>query len=129
MALCHHTTLTPRVCILMTVCNVANLGAVTWHEWDTFFDEHFKKVPGVSTYQHFTFTSAFPGAVEVKERVDSETHRVTILKSDPSILTSVSLPPIIPCGGMSAERQKYLHKEIRPFVADPYKDELCPPLP
>ena len=42
-------------------------------------------------------------------------------------LTSSNLPPVLPCAGISADRRKYLHKEIRQFVIDPFKDTLCPP--
>ncbi len=39
------------------------------------------------------------------------------------------MPAVIPAAGLSAKRQGYLYSEIRPFVPDAYKDELCPPPP
>ena len=27
---------------------------------------------------------------------------------------------------LSSERQKYLYEQVRPYVADPWKDILCP---
>ena len=57
------------------------------------------------------------------------TDHVQLLKTTPEQVRAAGLPQVLPPAGLSQERQKYLFKDIRPFVADPYKDELCPPVP
>eukprot|EP00117_Sycon_ciliatum_P035008 scpid39139/ scgid26612/ len=112
------------------VCNAAHSGGVPWYKWDEFFDQHFSKVPGISKYHHFLFDADKPGVVTASVLVDSEQTAVNILKCDPGTLSQTTLPSAIPLGGISDDRAQYLYKEIRPFVADPYKDDLCPqPVP
>ena len=35
-------------------------------------------------------------------------------------------PLVIPPPGLSLQRQQYLYKNIREFVDEPYKDQVCP---
>lgn len=107
-------------------CNVADQDGVVWYEWDKFFDGFFKKVKGISQYHHFTFDSAAAGEVQARALADNPPEAHAILKVDKSQLSRHQLPPVLPSAGLTDERKQYLFKEIRPFVADPYKDELCP---
>ena len=38
---------------------------INWHEWDTFFVNFFRPVPGVSQYHHFEFSATDPGLVKI----------------------------------------------------------------
>ena len=109
--------------------NVAQLipgSDVVWREWDTFLPKFFRPVPGVSKFHHFEFRADAPGVVEVKEWSTSQSEKHTILKVSPEEVTAAGEAPVIPPGGISRARAEYLYKEIRPFVAAPYQDELCP---
>ena len=109
-------------------CSVAQPGRdVNYYEWDTFFDQHFKKIKGISKHHHFKFVSTEPGKVTVQELRKSPPKTVTILKTSVAELKAAGLPNLLPRGGITAERAEYLHKEIREFVPDPFKDDLCPP--
>ena len=97
-------------------CNIARLGSeVNWYEWDTFL-HHFKKIPGISKRHHFVFASDKPGMVLVSDGRSSEVHEVNILKFEQHGLSMATLPPLLPRGGLSGDRQMYLYKKIRQFV-------------
>ena len=109
-------------------CNIAQQGSdVNYYEWDTFFDTKFKKVKGISKLHHFTFTSTQPGKVETRDFVESVPQLITMLKTTVEDIKAAGMPPTLQRGGITAGRAEYLHKEIREFVPDAYKDELCPP--
>ena len=107
-------------------CNVAHTTGVSWYAWDQFLDQHFNKIKGIAKFHHFFFDAAAPGIVHGQEFTTSQATAVKILKSEPTDLQSNSLPEEIPCAGITLERRKYLFKEIRPFVAAPFQDTLCP---
>lgn len=110
------------------VCNVAQRGDdVNWYEWDSFMDQHFRKIKGISKQHHFTFDAAEPGKVTVRELDGSPAQLVEIAKGPIANLSAALMPPILPRGGVTEERATYLYKEIRQFVAPHFKDELCPP--
>ena len=58
---------------------------------------------------------------------DSEPQVQNLLKSQAS-LQREELPPIVPPAGLSAARQWYLYREIRPFV-DILHQDIVAPLP
>lgn len=65
----------------------------------------------------------------VRERADQVETEIVLLKSavTPEDLTANTvMPDIVPPGGISPERQKYLYRMVRPFVRDPYKELTCP---
>ena len=61
-----------------------------------------------------------------KEAVDGPESTKVLLKTTGEAVNEAGLPPIIPAGGLSAERQAYLYKEIRQFVPPDFQDNLCP---
>ena len=70
-------------------------------------------------------TSSSPGKVFVRGQSDTPqvTHNIPKEPWPPDI---TELPDIVPPRGLSAERQWYLHEQIRPFCPDDDKDSVCP---
>ena len=75
---------------------------------------------------HFIFDSEKPGIVSVRVAIDSELQEVKILKVPLESLSPSVMPEMLSRGGITEERQRYLYKEIREFVAPAYRDDLCP---
>ena len=66
--------------------------------------------------------------VEVQKSIGGNSDSVDILKTTVQAVQDAGLPPVIAPGGMSRARRQYLHKEIRPFVQEQFRDDLCPPV-
>ncbi len=108
-------------------CNVSQLGNdVNWYAWDAYFDQHFKRIPQVSKGHNFIFDAEKPGVVSVGDFKDSTPRDVAILKGPAAELSIAKMPNMLSRGGITEERQLYLYKEIRQFVAPDFQDELCP---
>uniref|UniRef100_A0A8W8MD39 Uncharacterized protein n=1 Tax=Magallana gigas TaxID=29159 RepID=A0A8W8MD39_MAGGI len=66
-----------------------------------------------------------PGYVFLKESVDSVETQVSILKNvitDPQTRPRVITPP-----GLSGDQQLYLYRNVRPYVRQQHRDDVCPP--
>lgn len=79
--------------------------------------------------RHFRFSSLSPGTLFVKSHADDTEREITLLKPTvrhEDLTTGRVMPEILPPGGMTLERQRYLFRMVRPFVRDPFKDTTCP---
>ena len=113
------------------VCNVAQVyqgSSIAWRSWDAFLGMHFYRAPKISKMHHCTFDVLQPGKISWKRSFADAEETFSILKTSKEALQSAGLPSILPAGGLSQERQTYLFKEIRQFVAPAFQDELCPPV-
>ncbi|CAG8686499.1 15724_t:CDS:2 [Cetraspora pellucida] len=94
-----------------------------YYDFETFFKPYFIKCNGIRTYRHFYFYHDQPGKVFMTLEPNGLKKEAIIrnnLSFDPhKPLNTISLKPI------SLKRQTQLFKDIRPYVHDPYKDELC----
>lgn len=99
---------------------------VIWSDWTSFLDQLFVKLPGLTKYHHFIFTS--DGAIKTKEYADSEPECVYLVKSDWTADAALVIEDIIP-EGLSVERQWYLFENVRQFVIDEAKKDLVTPKP
>ena len=108
------------------VAQVYHNSGIVWRAWDDFLPHYFKPVPAIRKIHHILFEAASPDEVFVKESIDGEPRRITILKTSKEAVTGAGLPPTLTPGGPSLERQRYLHKEIRPFVPPAFHHELSP---
>ena len=95
------------------------------YSWNTFLGDHFRKLPGIKRYHHFTLSARTPGVVTVKEYADSPSTTVRLLCDDWTPAAD-EMPPIILPSGLSAERQWYLFNQIREFCREGTKDLVCP---
>ena len=93
--------------------------------WTDFFAPKMKRIPGIKKLYHFRFESASPGCVFTKERSDSPEVKHHLLK-EPWSPDADELPTVISPCGLSAERQWYLHDQIRPFCPAEDMDSVCP---
>ncbi|XP_053392666.1 uncharacterized protein LOC123542687 [Mercenaria mercenaria] len=99
-----------------------------WRDWKMFLGDRFKKVPNISKYYHFRFTSSEPGVVYMKVAADdTEEIRFVICKTNYLRMDTYDLPSVIRPAGLSKERQTYLYRHVRPLVRRPFQDVLCPP--
>src|SRR6218665_246583 len=74
---------------------------------------------------HFRFDSDHPGMVFA--RVSPEYPEVSFqLFKSKDLTLPMEVPQPIKSPGMDAARKWYLYHKIRPFVADPWKDVMCP---
>lgn len=74
------------------------------------------------------FILFYTGKLFVKSHADDSEREITLLKSSISpedITTGSVMPDILPPGGITSERQRYLFRVVRPFVRDPFKDTTC----
>lgn len=94
------------------------------YDWVKFLGSHFKTIPQLRSFHHFTFSSANPGVVALKEYSDSRETRFTMLNDDTSIAST--LPPTIRPSGLTLTRQWYLYRQIRDFCRDGTQDLTCP---
>ncbi len=94
-------------------------------DWSSYFAVHFRRLLGITNYQHFHFDSSCPGVVQVQERCDSKKIRISLLKDD-WIPPPSTLPQQIFPKGLSQEREWYLYDHIRTFCPDSEKDTTCP---
>ena len=83
------------------------------------FSEDFNRVPLITKYQHFRFSSSTPGIVYVCTSCSAEEKPIKIFKKKVTAATAkrARLPPVIPPGGLTEERKNYLYEQIRPFVS------------
>ena len=69
---------------------------------------------------------AEPGVVYVKKPNNAEEERFSLLKDSANIPVLPQMPPVKLAVGLSQEREKYLWKDIRPFLDEDKADLLAP---
>ena len=108
--------------------NFAQLYEWQWRKWDEFFSKHFRKIPLITKYQHFRFSSTAPGTVYVRKCWNSEEKAIQILKRGVTCtkVRRARIPSVISPAGLTEERKRYLYHEIRPFVSPQFQDITCP---
>ena len=99
---------------------------VTKYDWATFLGQHFKNVPHLKTFHHFSFSSEMPGVVTMKQFSDSVGVSFTMLDDEEWCAGADELPPVIKPVGFSPTRQWYLYRQIREFCRDGTEDLTCP---
>ena len=94
------------------------------YDWTSHLQTALKPLNGISKCQHFRFTSQEPGAVYIREFVNSPEHKVVLVK--PRAAIPKDLPPVIKPAGLSDQRIKYLFDNIRQFCDEDVMDIVCP---
>ena len=112
-------------------CNTAQLVSeangtmlVPTYNWKDFLASHFKKIPSIKRYHHFSFNSDQPGTVTVKLRPDTESKELLLLKNNWS--TYEPGPNEIPPKGLLLDHRWYLFDQTSQFCPDGTKDLVCP---
>lgn len=108
--------------------NFAQMYQWEWREWDKKLDTLFKPIPGITKYQHFTFSDDNKGKVNIKDLYDGQEKTVNILKRGITVqqVKRIRLPKIIKPPGITMERKKYLYDKIREHVRPEFRDITCP---
>ena len=98
--------------------NLAQRYSWEWMEWDTFLKAHFKAIPGITKYQHFSVSKDSPGRLNVKSACDGESVEIHMFRPGTSTDTvkAAGMPLVLSPGGLSQTRLQYLQKEIQPFL-------------
>ncbi|CAG8536913.1 17057_t:CDS:2 [Cetraspora pellucida] len=94
-----------------------------YYDFEKFLEPYFIKCNGIRQFRHFYFYHDQPDKIYMTLESNGPKIEAVIRNSvyfDP--YQSLSIIPIKP---LSLKRQIQLFKDIRPYVHDPYKDELC----
>ena len=76
----------------------------------------FKRVAGITSYQHFHFSSEFPGKVKMsKTHCSDEVTTLQLVKDPEKVFSADDLPPLLAPAGLSDHRRKYLQDNILHF--------------
>ena len=96
--------------------------------WKIFLETCFGKIPNLTKYHHFRFSSSKPGKVFIIEFPSSAEFSVSIIKDQEKLQTVlITDPEIIRRPGLSAERTWYLYEKVRQHCeGDIHKDTTCP---
>jgi hypothetical protein len=106
------------------VGDVAGNVLVPTYDWQQHFrDLLFSNIPNIKSDHKFIFSKEFKGRVRLYESSYSTVYTEFAISSDSF---TDDLPPVVAPIGLSAQRQLYLYKCIRQFVAEESKDILCP---
>lgn len=101
-----------------------------WKNWRDFFKKYFRPIPHLLSYFHFRFSRESIGVVECKARIHDDWTQFQMLKRgvNPRDLELRRGPrEVIPPGGLSLARQKYLFTKVRFLVNDrSKKEQVCP---
>ena len=97
---------------------------VKFFDWSQFLSNHFKVIPGITSYHIFRFDNQFPGVVFVRKHSQSPEHSFQVLKTHPN---PTDHPQQIFPKGLDIERQWYLYEKIRQFCScNLAADITCP---
>ena len=94
-----------------------------WRNWDAFLGTRFRKVEGITQYQHFFFSKDFPGKVKMAKHLDRDPVILNLCKTHPPPQYDATvLPEILPPAGLSDDRRGYLVKNVLDFCHPENKD-------
>ncbi|XP_055076286.2 uncharacterized protein [Misgurnus anguillicaudatus] len=94
-------------------------------DWQHHLSRHFRRLPQIKSYHHFSFDAKRPGVVLAKTDCDAQPVEFQLLRD------GEDLPPIdgllvLSPPGLNIERQTYLYEKIRPFCAKEARHITCP---
>ena len=93
------------------------------YDWQTKL-ESLGKVSGIKQLHHFASDAAKPGLCLLRDYAQSPVQEVSVnWYGEPM---SSQLPQVLVPAGLTQARKVYLFTKIRPYVADEFKDRVCP---
>ncbi len=102
------------------------------YDWKKGLHSYFKDFDGISKFQHFAVDNNDPGRIWMKYGCNDDAwKKKKLLKSDKSIKLEKfkNIPKYLYTVGFKGgkpEKEKALYKNLRQYVKDEWKDELCP---
>ncbi|ROI16573.1 hypothetical protein DPX16_22550 [Anabarilius grahami] len=94
-------------------------------DWQQHLTHHFRRLPQIKSYQHFSFDAKRPGVVLAKTHCDAQPVEYQLLR-DGADLPSIDGLSVLAPPGLNIDRQTYLYEKIRPFCADEARYTTCP---
>ncbi|ROL51095.1 hypothetical protein DPX16_14626 [Anabarilius grahami] len=94
-------------------------------DWQQHLTHHFRRLPQIKSYQHFSFDAKRPGVVLAKTHCDAQPVEYQLLR-DGADLPSIDGLSVLAPPGLNIDRQTYLYEKIRPFCADEARYITCP---
>ncbi len=104
--------------IAQTIFDETGERKVFFYSWTKYLKTFFKPLQDISKYHHFIFNQEQPGTIYVQKSIGSELLMVDIIKDLCNINQVLERKNPI---GLSAERKKYLSKEVSKYVQNPVK--------
>jgi hypothetical protein len=101
-------------------------------DWKKGLRTYFKAFKGISKFQHFLVDASEPGWISAKYGFDDDVwQKKNLIKSDGILEAEAfkNLPQYLKSVGFKGgtpEKEKALFENLRQYVKDPWKDELCP---
>lgn len=97
------------------------------YDWHAFFKGWCRALKGIKSLHHFRFSSEQIGVVFGKRTLTDEERAFHLIMDATRAQQRMGrMPPELPPPGLSADRQAYLRRYIRPFVRHDVQDRLCP---
>ena len=102
------------------------------YDWKKVLSPYFNNFDGISQFQHFAVDSTKPGIIFIKYGFDDDKWKKRkLLKSAKSIKLKQfkNMPKYINSVGFKGgktEKEKALYENLRQYVKEEWKDELCP---
>ena len=96
------------------------------YNWVTYLGSHFRSIPHLKKYHHFTFSATHPGVVMLQEYSNTSEETFTMLDSGSWSPVASELPSLIVPSGLPLKRQWYLYRQIRNYCRDGTEDLTCP---
>lgn len=98
---------------------------VPTYDWQSFLSPAYKPLLGIKPMGHFQFSSNHPGKVFYKLTLaDAEEEKILVVQHQVARLPP--MPNVLPCPGLSRDRQLYLYQSIREYVREDHRDVVCP---
>ena len=100
-----------------------NTTKVTVYDWKSKLGNLFRKIPNISKYKHFAFSSMNPGKVSLREFPNSPIVEITILSNDQVVPDAESVNDL---DRFIITPAWYLYEHIRKHCDEDARDVTCP---
>lgn len=106
------------------------LRSEAFYDWEKLLSEHFKKLPGILSFQEFEMDAARPGTLRYRRHHKGIWQEAQLFKKgNPDFFsvqdvqdTLIQLKP----PGISEKKQKHLYEKVRKYVPEQFQDSICP---
>lgn len=95
-----------------------------WRDWDEFLALKFRRIVGITKFQHFRFSQEFLGEVRMKQTFESEEVSLKLCKTSATSFDPLSLPLVLPAAGLTDDRRKYLADNVLEFCRPEHRQAL-----
>ncbi|MCP4112485.1 MAG: hypothetical protein GY749_44325 [Desulfobacteraceae bacterium] len=102
-------------------------------DWEQLLSKHFKKLPGILSFQEFEMDAVRPGTLRFRKHQKDIWQEAELFRKGLPGFSSVQdvqdvqdaliqlKPP-----GISEKKQKHLYEKVRKYVPEEFQDSICP---